>query len=124
MTTRDLTPEERAILEFITSGDYEGSEAVRAQVHTARHAGEWSSGDPSFHILTDEACPRIEVGDGILPSTDRPVLDDDGSPGGGVMLWVLDGRIDDLEYYWYDDSDRKLPSIDRITTWDDPRPLG
>jgi hypothetical protein len=65
----------------------------------------------------------MDVGDGILPSSDRPVLGKNPSPGGGVMLWVLDGRIDDFKYNCYDESDRRLPSVDQITTWDDPRVL-
>ena len=124
MTTRELTPDERAILDLLTAGDFEGSEAARAQIRTARHAGEWSPGDPSFHIITDAACPRMEVEDGILPRSDLPVLGENGSPGGGVMLWVHDGRIDDFEYYCYDESDRGLATIDQITTWEDPRLLG
>ena len=40
------------------------------------------------------------------------------------MLWVLDGRIDDFEYYRYNEADRILPSLDQITTWDDPRLIG
>ena len=40
------------------------------------------------------------------------------------MLWVRHGRIDDFEYYWFDDADRVLPSLDQITTWDDPRLIG
>ena len=124
MTTRELTPDERAILDHLTAGDFDGSVAARAQVSTARHAGNWSPGDPSFRILTDEACPRIGVEDGILLPSDLPVLTETGSPRGGVMLWVRDGRIDDFEYYGYDEGDRRLPTIEHITTWDDPRLLG
>ncbi|MBM7831187.1 hypothetical protein JOE59_001892 [Agromyces cerinus] len=124
MTTRDLTPEERAILEHLTDGDFEGSAAARTQISTARHAGQWSPGDPSFHILTDGVCPRMDVEDGIFLPSDRPVLTESGSPNGGVMLWVRNGRIDDFEYYCYDEVDRRLPTIDQITTWEDPRVLG
>ena len=123
MTTRELTPGERAVLEHLTDGDFEGSVAARAQISTARHAGEWSPGDPSFHILTDGTCPRLDVEDGILRFSDLPVLTENGSPCGGVMLWVRDGRIDDFEYYWYDEADRSLPTTDQITTWEDPRVL-
>jgi hypothetical protein len=124
VSNRELTPHELAILELLTSGDYESSWAARAQIRTARHGGNWSHADPSFHIVIDEIGPLMQVADGILPSSDRPVLGADGSAGGGVMLWVRHGRIDDFEYYWYDEADRVLPSLDQITTWDDPRLIG
>jgi hypothetical protein len=121
MTTRELTKHERTILELLTAGEYPGADAARAQIAGARHAGEWSPGDPSFHLATDESCPRLDVADGILRSSDRPLLGIDGSPGGGLMLWVTGGRISDVECYWFDDADRRLPAPEQITTWDDPR---
>lgn len=121
MTDRALTDRERAILELLTAGDYPGSDAARAQIRHATHTGQWSPGDPSFNIRIDESSPRMEIPDGILPSSDRPVIGVNGSAGGGVMLWVADGRIDTFECYWFLDEDRRLPSLDQVTTWDDPR---
>ncbi|MFE6255904.1 hypothetical protein [Agromyces sp. NPDC057865] len=107
MLTRELTPHERTILELLTSGNYEGSETTQAQIRTAQHAGNCSLNDPSFHIRLDEECPLMPVTDGILLSSDRPVLGEDGAAGGGVMLGVLDGRIDDFVYYRYNEADRR-----------------
>jgi hypothetical protein len=59
-TGRPSTAHERAIRELLTAGDFPGSDAAQAQIRFARHGGHWTPGDPSFDILIDGACPRIE----------------------------------------------------------------
>lgn len=123
-TDRRFTPVERALLEFLIDGTWDGVETARAQISRGRHGGEWGPGDPSFHIVVPDTAPRLRVSDGILSVTDRVVLDDLRSVAiGGVMLWVKDGLIGDLEYYRFDDGPATLPTTDLVTPWDDPRSI-
>jgi hypothetical protein len=116
---------EQALLEFLVRGEWRGEKTARSQISSGRHGGEWGPGDPSFRVIVPAGAPRLEVSDGILPVSDRIVLDEDGSTAvGGVMLWVKDGRIDEFEYYRFDSEPATLPPTNRVTTWDDPRSIG
>jgi hypothetical protein len=41
------------------------------------------------------------------------VLDPDGEPIGGVVLWVEDGLLSSIEVYWYD-SPIPLPAVQSV----------
>ncbi|MCU1480704.1 MAG: hypothetical protein JWQ19_1490 [Subtercola sp.] len=98
--TRPLEPGEMALLRAITRGDWPGAEEVRGQIESARHAGWWFEGSQSFSLVVDPDCPLIPLPSDLIGPTHHRVYEDD-EVSGGVLLWVNDGRLTSLEYYWF-----------------------
>ncbi|WP_152031002.1 hypothetical protein [Agromyces aureus] len=52
------------------------------------------------------------------------VVDESGDAIGGILLWVEDGRLITLEYYWYtDDPPLELPTVQRIVCATSRQPI-
>jgi hypothetical protein len=53
------------------------------------------------------------------PHSGGDVFDQDGNPIGGMMLWITNGRLSALEYWWVtDEPPSELPKLHQI------QPLG
>ena len=94
---RDLTDHERSVLEFLLKGDWDGASALREQLASAKHAGNWSASSASFTVLVDENAPRAAV-----DMAKAPKLDD-------LYLKVEDGVLVGLECKL-----SKLPKVDEL----------
>jgi hypothetical protein len=90
---------ERALLEYLLDGDWDGADVARQQLVSARYAGAWFDGSQSFDIDVAPDVTLLAEPDGILDATDRMVFEGETQTG-GVMIWARDGRLDSLEYYW------------------------
>jgi len=67
---RDLSSHEREVLEFLLQGEWDGAEALRAQLSSATHA--WSTDDAtaSFALAVTEDAPRASVDLAKAPKLD------------------------------------------------------
>jgi hypothetical protein len=99
VTIRELSPAERDLLSSLVNGDWEGSDTAREQLSHAKHLASWADGSLSFNIGVDLEAPLISRADGLLLDTERAIYVGDVYIG-GVMLWLEEGRISGLEFYW------------------------
>lgn len=109
---RPLTPRESELLEAFLSHDFVGVEALRAQTRGLLAKSGCDCGCGTIDL--------IPQGDGLPSSSARDpvdvsghVMDADGEPIGGVVLWVTDGLLSSLEVYSYD-KPIPLPAVDSV----------
>jgi len=93
---RPLTPNERAALDTLLAADFPGAAELRAQSPTARVTGRCGCGCPTIDLAVDEAVPRAQV-------TSRMPVEADVPDGGGLIVFVDDGRLSCLEYWFTTD---------------------
>jgi hypothetical protein len=112
---RPLTPEEsRTIRALLEHERFSGRDELLGQVSDARVIGRCGCG-----------CATVALAVGRDPADDTPpqpipaegtVLDKDSDEIGGVLLFVKDGCLTELELYSYeDDPIRSLPPLDRLS---------
>ncbi len=98
---RPLTRAERALLDSLLEGEFDGVTELRAQarVATASTGCECGCVTVDLHVPDDAPVSRV-VGPGPLESS---VVDAAGAPIGGVLLFVADGRLSGLEVHSLDE---------------------
>jgi hypothetical protein len=112
---RPLTASERGILDLLLTQDFEGVDALRAQVPHVSVVGRCTCGCATVDLAVDKG--RCKP----APSYSRPILseaqvvDDDKEPLGGVIAFLDDGYLSMLEIYSYGDPIPKWPEKDRVT---------
>jgi hypothetical protein len=101
--TRPLTDRERELLEFLLATEFEGAEALRAQMAGAR-ARQDGINDPTFVILeVDEPSPARQDGGHGSPMVETQTREG-YTPAGDLILFVKDGRLAVLELVVHDGS--------------------
>jgi hypothetical protein len=104
MRSDDPTPLVRAeveLLEGFLSHDFPGVEALRAQTRGLLAKRGCTCGCGTIDLIPQgEDLPRSTAAD--LVEVSGHVLDADGEPIGGVVLWLAGGLLNSLEVYWYD----------------------
>jgi len=102
MQARDLTSEERGVLDLLLTRRFQGRDALAAQAKTVQTTGlSCSCGCPSFALSPDRTLPSAEVAERM--PTDAHGTDPDGNPV-GVLLFVDDGYLSEVEVYSVDGS--------------------
>lgn len=89
---RPLSARERAILDLLLSVDFPGVDVLRKQALSASAEGEHTV----VGLVIDESLPRAQM---VGRTPVQAVVDGDGYDG-GVLLFVDDGRLSALEYWW------------------------
>ena len=121
MALRDLSGDERALLDFLLSADFEGREILREQAATAKTAGSsCDCGCPSFYLNPDRQLPAAPIQEPVAVEAHG------NDPGGnlvGVLLFVDEGYLADLEVFGYDSSEfagLPRPQDLKISEWSEP----
>jgi hypothetical protein len=97
---RPLQPEERAaLLALLNNADFEGRDALLAQVDAARVVGFCGCGCATVDLSVASALTTPIVAQHI--PNEAVVLGDDGEAIGGVLVFVKDGYLSSLEVYEY-----------------------
>ena len=109
---RPLTEDESVLLQAILSHDFPGVEQLRAQARDLRAKSSCACGCGSIFLL-----PR---GEGLSASSRQHtvpvsghVLDDHGDVVGGVVLWLEEGFLSQLEVHW-NDNPIPIPNVDNV----------
>lgn len=99
---RALTADERYALDSLLSVDFDGAEALRLQAASAL-AGEptCDCGCGSVRLIVGDATPRSTSASPVPNELD--VMGPGGEPVGGVILFVNDGKLAELEHYYHAD---------------------
>lgn len=114
---RPPTDAERAALHKVLNFDFEGADELRQELDGLQVRASCACGCPSIalfhpdghHAFNPEARSRMAPLD--LAITAGPDPDDHG---GGMILWLIDGHLADLEIYWHGQTQSEVPPPDRI----------
>jgi hypothetical protein len=90
--TRSLSPPERAALDALLAADFAGAPELRAQAETALAVNDAFLVD----LVADQSLPKAVVGHRMPVEADV----DGAGYEGGLILYVDDGRLSGLEYWW------------------------
>jgi hypothetical protein len=90
--TRALHPRERDALDTLLAAEFAGAEELRAQARTALAASDSLVVD----LIVDKSLPKVVVHHRIPVEA---AVDGAGYDG-GLILYVDDGRLSALEYWW------------------------
>jgi hypothetical protein len=110
---RPLTDSERALLDAFLRYDFQGVEELRTQVGQLRASSGCTCGCGTLDLHIDDVLPRSS-GDGPVP-VEGTVVSADGQPtGGGLLLFVEDGRLSGLEVYSLTDDSLPMPDLEHV----------
>lgn len=107
---RKLSEEERAVLERVLSGGFDGARELRSQIEQASVTG----GLPTLLDLAVHDALPARCSDGPVPV--RAMVEGPaGDAQGEVLVWVTGGFLSGLEFAWVtDDTPAGMPPPDRI----------
>ncbi|MFE3196040.1 hypothetical protein ACFXHA_44065 [Nocardia sp. NPDC059240] len=107
MVERELTVDEWGALDAMLAGSFPGATELRAQALTAKVVGECRCGCPTIDLAVDPNTPTA-------PDVPNPAREAE-TEGGGMILFVRNGRLIGLEYYSLTDGTlTQFPTPDRI----------
>ena len=122
--SRPFTDAEREFLQRLASRAAD-ADLLLAQIELAEHDGWWFEGSQSFEISTAIDAPPYFAGqmigggrqigpgcsvrvDGALPNIATNFI-------GEAFLWLQDGRLSAMEYWWVtDEMPDSLPRLDQL----------
>jgi len=111
---RPLHPSERAtLLAVLEAADFDGRDALVAQVDSARVVARCPCGCATVDLVVDPDAPPAPTEASIVPNG-AAVLGEDGDEIGGVLVLVDAGRLATLEVYSYGDPIAAFPPTDRL----------
>jgi hypothetical protein len=106
---RPLSPRERAVLTALLTSDFPGAAQLRDQAESVMATGEGMIID----LVVDPILPPARV---VHRVPVQAVVDGAGHDG-GLLLFVDDGRLSGLEYWWVtDDPPKEFPPITAMST--------
>ncbi|MQA32748.1 hypothetical protein [Modestobacter roseus] len=111
-TPTPLTDDARRLLDALLAHDFLGVAELRAQVVRASSTPGCRCGCGTLDLHVPDDVPTVPAG-GPAP-VEGTVVDADGTPVGGVLLFVEDGRLSRLDITSHGDP-LPLPSPDRVT---------
>ncbi len=119
--TRPFTATERELLLRLVADDA----VLRAQAHGATFGKAWFEGSQSFDITVpddvplDQTPPTMSDGRRIGPGCFVYALGKthvDENCEGEIFLWIIDGKIDSLEYPWFtEEMPERLPATSQLS---------
>lgn len=111
---RTLSPTEHRLLTELLAHDVDGADLLRAQLADARVASNCDCGCGSIGFASaGEAVQPDEVRSTLFP-VEADVLDDDGEVIGGLLLFVRDGRLFDLEVFSVGHHPLPMPDVSHV----------
>jgi hypothetical protein len=110
--TRELTTAERDLLgAMLDVESLEDAQSLRLQAASTRAAASCACGCGSIYLAANDARQAFDMVS--LPVVEGDVVGDDGQVVGGLLLFVRDGRLHNLEVYSVTDDPLPLPLPER-----------
>ena len=105
--TRELTEVERDVLDAMLSLEFDGVAELREQAQTAQAWRSCECGCGSIGLTVDPTAPRSSVESGVVPVD--AAFNDGCGDAGGLILFVRDGRLYELEVWCVGDDPAPMP---------------
>ena len=110
---RGLNEDEAALLRLVIRGcGHEAAALLEAQIGAAKVVG----GIPTLlHLaVPEDHRAKADIPDGPLPG--RYYVDKDSVHQGEILVWVLGGLLDALEFAWWsDEAPQRMPAPSSVT---------
>jgi hypothetical protein len=111
---RPLLPEERAtLLALLNYADFEGRDALLGQVEFARVTWYRGCGWATVNLTVDRSLPSAGRTYRPIPN-EAHIVDTNGEPAGGVIVFADDGYLSNLEVHWYEHPISPFPPLDQM----------
>ena len=111
---RPLLAEERAtLLALLNYAGFYGRAALFEQVDSARVEWYCGCGCATVNVRVDRAAASARKTYRPIPNG-ADVVDVDGEPIGGVIVFVDEGYLSSLEIFWYDEPISPFPPLNRL----------
>lgn len=101
------------ICHVIDHCDPEGRTVLIEQVEYAAVTGCCDCGCPTVYLSVDQDAVEVSSAPSPLPCS-TTVVSADGTPIGGVLVFLSDGFLSCLEVYAYDDPIMRMPRVSRL----------
>jgi hypothetical protein len=109
------------IFALLNHADFKGRDELLSQVNGARVVGRCGCGCATVTLAVDSSRPEATI-ESPIPS-EATVVGSDGQGIGGVLLFVADGRLSELEIYSFDeDPIEQFPPVELLELAQNPRP--
>lgn len=114
MNSRPLHDKVRALVTALLDGAPEVGRDLRPHLDSVRVRSGCSCGCGSLDfVYPDATTEEVHLTPPRLFPVEAAVLDEEGDPAGGVLLFVRHGRLDNLDVYSVGDEPLQLPDADR-----------
>jgi hypothetical protein len=110
---RPATSDEVRLLSALLAHDVEGAVPLREQLSVAKIVSSCGCGCGSIGFVFDDHTPAPSSTATLFP-VEGEILDDRGNVVGGLLLFVVDGRLHDVDVYSYDGDPLPLPDAQRV----------
>ena len=98
----------------LLDGEPEAGSGLRSHLDSVRVRSGCTCGCGSLDfVYPDTTTAEVNLTPPQLFPVEAAVLDEKGDPAGGVLLFVRDGRLDNLDVYSVGDEPLQLPDADR-----------
>jgi hypothetical protein len=112
---RPLLPEERAtLMAILTHADFDGRDALVTQARTAQVDSYCGCGCATVGLEVDRTTPPAVNARSPIPNG-AGVFDADGEEVGGIIVFLDDGYLCNLEIYSWDDPIAPFPALHRLS---------
>ena len=101
-----------ALSAVLNYADFDGRDALLAQVDSARVVGYCGCGCATVLLAVESAAPASSSGSPI--PNEATIIGADGDPLGGLLVFLEDGYLATLEVYSYDDPISPFPPMERL----------
>lgn len=114
MHGRPLHDNERVLVTALLDGAPEVGSDLRLHLDSVGVRSDCSCGCGSLiFVYPDATTAEVDMTPPHLFPVEAALLDEKGDPAGGVLLFVRDGRLDNLDVYSVGDEPLQLPDADR-----------
>jgi hypothetical protein len=118
LSVEPRSPDERelAVLRFLVGHDFPGADVLRADLDVIQVRPSCGCGCASIALIPPGVDPRLGAEAPAAPAPlDITVLPLHGRPSGGMILWVSNGHLADLELYSVeDDPALEMPDVRQL----------
>ncbi|HEY8470574.1 MAG TPA: hypothetical protein VIL18_13070 [Longimicrobiales bacterium] len=109
-----MNAQERALVEKLLQRDFQGRDALRAQIESALVAWTEENGSPVMSFTVDDKAPRAEV-ELRVPLEAEGVAEDEDGVTIHLLLHVVDGFLRELELFREDGEPiKRMPTADSV----------
>lgn len=113
MAYRPMSPTERELLVALLDHEFEGVHALRSQLDVAQVASSCACGCGSIGFSFRGVDVDRSTATGRLP-VEVEIVNSDGTVHGGVIVFVHDGLLGDVDVHSFGEGPLPMPALDHV----------